>query len=432
MRLYPQNPRQITKARHAQLAQSLTELGDLSGIVHNIPTDEIIGGNQRAQVFDLVRQGTAALEIVNEYEEPTPTGTVLEGFVVWHGERFAYRGVAWDAATCRMANIKANALGGAWDWDILAGWDSVDLQAWGLDDEALAAWNNDAANLREMLTAEDAEGDAGKDTEPQIDKAQELLEKWDVQPGDMWQLGKHRVICGDCTDKGIVDRVMGGELCSLVCTDPPYGVSYADKNKFLNAIDKGNCIQAQIKNDHGSKEQIQAIWRSAFERMESVMLPGAVVYCFMPQGGDQMMMMMMMMMMGAGIEPRHELIWLKNNHVLGRVDYAYKHEPILYAWKDGGHKFYGDFQTSILEFSRPSKSDLHPTTKPAELIERLVNNSSRANELVLDPFLGSGTTLIACENLGRRCRGIEIEPKYVAVTLERWHEHTGLMPEKLD
>ena len=138
----------------------------------------------------------------------------------------------------------------------------------------------------------------------------------------------------------------------------------------------------------------------------------------MPQGGDQMMMMMMMM--ESGIEPRHELIWLKNNHVLGRVDYAYKHEPILYAWKDGGHKFYGEFQTSILEFDKPTKSDMHPTTKPVELVCRLIANSSLNNEIVFDGFAGSGTTGIACQNLGRKARLIELDPGYCGVILERF------------
>jgi len=125
------------------------------------------------------------------------------------------------------------------------------------------------------------------------------------------------------------------------------------------------------------------------------------------------------MMLGAGIEPRHELIWLKNNHVLGRVDYAYKHEPILYAWKEGGHKFYGDFQTSILEFPKPQASNLHPTTKPVELVQRLIENSSLVGQAAYDLFLGSGTTLVACEQTGRVGYGMDIEPKYVSVTLER-------------
>jgi len=247
----------------------------------------------------------------------------------------------------------------------------------------------------------------------------------------MWKLGEHRVICGDCTDAGVVARVMGGEKAQLVVADPPYGVKYGDKNVFLNSIAPGNRIQKHIEGDHETKEQTQVLWRGAFEQMNLVMLPGAVIYCFMPQGGDQMMMMMMMMMM-AGIEPRHELIWLKNNHVLGRVDYAYKHEPILYAWKDGGHKFYGDFQTSVIECNKPQKSDMHPTTKPVELIDRLIGNSSERGGVVIDPFLGSGTTLIACERLNRRCRGIEISPGYVAATLQRWADLTGRQPALLD
>ena len=274
----------------------------------------------------------------------------------------------------------------------------------------------DAKALRDLMaqanpTEETA--DAGE----LMDKAAELQKKWNVQRGDLWQCGKHRILCGDSTNAEDVARVMQGDLCELVITDPPYGVSYADKNKFLNAISPGNRIQTEIKNDHESKDKTQELWRNAFGQMARVMEPGAVVYCFMPQGGDQMMMMMMMM--GAGIEPRHELIWLKNNHVLGRADYAYKHEPILYAWKDGGHKYYGGFQTSIIEIAKPQKSDLHPTTKPVELIQRLVNNSSNQDGIIFDLFIGSGTTLVACEQTGRIGRGIEIEPRYVAVSLER-------------
>ena len=297
------------------------------------------------------------------------------------------------------------------------------------DAELLEAIGYSDKEFDELLRSVGAGGAAVADVEPQVDKADELRQKWGTELGQLWQLEGHRLICGDCTDVAVVARVMAGEKCKLVVTDPPYGVEYADKNKFLNAIARGNRIQTPIDGDHGDKKDIQATWRNAFEQMSVVMLPGAVVYCFMPQGGDQMMMMMMMMMMGAGIEPRHELIWLKNNHVLGRVDYAYKHEPILYAWKEGGHKFYGDFQTSVIECKKPQKSDLHPTTKPVELIERLVANSSQADDIVYEPFSGSGTTIIACEQLGRRCRAVEISPGYVAVALERWSTATGKTPE---
>ena len=270
-----------------------------------------------------------------------------------------------------------------------------------------------------------------QDQGAQVDRAGELAQQYGTTAGQLWQLGKHRLAIGDCTDRAIVDALMMGEQCALVITDPPYGVEYADKNKWLNAIAPGNRIQTQIEGDHQTKEATQEMWRSTFEQMSTVMRRGAVVYCFMPQGGDQMMMMMMMMMMGAGIEPKHELIWLKNNHVLGRVDYAYKHEPILYAWKDAGHKFYGDFQTSVIECDKPLHSDLHPTMKPVALIEKLVNNSSLRDELVYDPFLGSGTTLIAAHNTGRICYGCEIDPKYGAVIIQRWEALTGLEAERL-
>ena len=302
-------------------------------------------------------------------------------------------------------------------------------------DELLHEVSTGDAALQALLAdlAQDAGlyRDAPDDPGPQIDKAEELREKWGVVAGQLWLAGQHRILCGDSTKAEDVARLMQGEKADCVVTDPPYGVNYSDKNTFLNAISPGNRIQTPIENDQESGVAVQAVWKAAFHEMNVVMAPGAVVYCFMPQGGDQMMMMMMMMMMGAGIEPRHELIWLKNNHVLGRVDYAYKHEPILYAWKEGGHKFYGDFQTSILEFPKPQKSDLHPTTKPAELIAKLIENSSLANSVVLDPFLGSGTTLVACEQLGRQGRGMEISPAYCAVTLERL-AGLGLEPRLCD
>lgn len=282
------------------------------------------------------------------------------------------------------------------------------VEATGFDDERLN-------ELLESIGFGAGNGSQG-DAEPQVDRAEELRQKWGTELGQLWQIGEHRLIVGDCTDRAVVERVMGGEGARLVVTDPPYGVSYADKNIFLNAISRANRIETPIENDHQSKEETQAMWKAAFAEMSAIMDRGAVVYCFMPQGGDQMMMMMMM---GAGIEPRHELIWLKNNHVLGRVDYAYKHEPILYAWKEAGHKFYGDFQTSILEFPKPQVSSMHPTTKPVELIKRLVSNSSLSGEIVYDPFAGSGTTLVACQNLSRRCRAIEISPAYCAVILQR-------------
>ena len=289
--------------------------------------------------------------------------------------------------------------------------------------EEVETASEDLANMFTELAQEAGILDGLNDAEITEDEVPEPPVDPITKPGDLWLLGDHRLLCGDSTKAEDVGRLMDGILASLVVTDPPYGVSYADKNAFLNAVDKGNSVQTPIENDHLDKESAQKLWKDSFTHMGAAMRPGACVYCFMPQGGDQMMMMMMMMV--AGIEPRHELIWVKNNHVLGRTDYAYKHEPIMYAWKSGGHKFYGDFQTSVLEFDRPNASKLHPTMKPVELIARLVQNSSAVGEVLYEPFCGSGTTLIAAEQLGRKCYGMEISPAYCDVIVKRWETLTG-------
>jgi len=349
------------------------------------------------------------------------------GIIAGHGRILAARKLGLADVPCiRLSHLSQNqrrayviadnrlALNAGWDEELLA-LEIAELDERGFDIDLLGF---DEAELEGLLA--DADPTVGE-TDP--DDAPELIEEAVSKLGDLWILGDHRILCGDSTDSASVMKLMNAELASLVVTDPPYGVSYADKNAFLNEIDKGNMVQVEIANDHLSKEHTQEMWRSAFHEMSEVMLPGAVIYCFMPQGGDQMMMMMMMQ--GAGIEPRHELIWLKNNHVLGRADYAYKHEPILYAWKKGGHKFYGDFQTSVLEFPRPQKSDLHPTMKPVPLIERLIENSSKRGDLLYEPFSGSGTAIIAAEQTGRRCYAMELSPQYVDVAVKRWQRLSG-------
>lgn len=302
----------------------------------------------------------------------------------------------------------------------------------GFDFEAIDVSLGDLGDLLEQ----DIEGllngnNAGKDTEPQIGKADELRQKWGVELGQLWQLGEHRLICGDCTDKTVVERVMGNDRAIFIFTDPPYSVSYADKNASLNAVSFGNRIQTPIENDHLSTEETaQQIWKPAFRNMFDFSLDGCVYYMTMPQGGDQMMMMMMM---SENWLVKHELIWVKNHMVLGCSDYHYQHEPIMYGWKPGtGHYFVDDrTQVSTWFIDKPHKSDLHPTTKPVELIEKALNNSSKSKNICLDPFVGSGTTLIACENLDRKGRAIEIDPGYVGVCLQRYLDHTGNTPTLL-
>jgi len=159
---------------------------------------------------------------------------------------------------------------------------------------------------------------------------------------------------------------------------------------------------------------------------------GACYYSTGPQGGD-LLLLLLQAMRQAGLPLRHMLVWAKNNHVLGRSDYNYKHEPIIYGWLDGGHKFHGPTnETSLWEIPKPQKSAEHPTMKPVELFARAVRNSSTKKSVVYEPFSGSGTAVIACEQEGRACRGIEIEPRYVQVAIDRWQNFTGKKAERVE
>ena len=250
-----------------------------------------------------------------------------------------------------------------------------------------------------------------------------------TQFGDVWQLEQHILVCGDSTDLQTMEKCMGGELANLLITDPPYGVSYADKNAYLNAVGRGNRIQIPIENDHKPAKEMGELWTAVFKNASNHMHKGANYYIHAMQGGD-LMMMLMQAILNANLLLKHMLIWVKNNHVLGRLDYHYKHEPILYGWKEGSHKFYGKNQTSVWEVNKPHQSKLHPTMKPVELAERAMLNSSQEGDIVLDPFAGAGYSLIAAEKLRRVWHGIELDPKYVDVIVKRWENYTGLTAKR--
>jgi len=241
--------------------------------------------------------------------------------------------------------------------------------------------------------------------------------------GDLIILGDHRLLCGDCTDKTQVERLMDGKKADMVFTDPPYSVNYTKKNKEV----LGSKEFCDIKNDDMPVEQVsKEIWSPVFKNCYAVSKDDASIYVTMPQGGDQMMMMMMMMMQESW-QVKHELIWVKESPVfsMGRLDYDYKHEPIAYGWKKK-HNFYGkgDHTKSVWEIKRDGNKS-HPTMKPVELIENALLNSTKSGQLTVDPFLGSGSTLIAAEKTGRVCYGMEIEPLYCDVIIKRWCEYTG-------
>lgn len=266
-------------------------------------------------------------------------------------------------------------------------------------------------------------------TEDQADEAPSR-----VQRGEIWKLGDHRLMCGDSSaSDDIKTLVGGGEAPMFVFTDPPYGVAIGDKNKMLDeCAQKAGRITKNIIGDTLSTDELYDILLKAFSNLRDVCSPECSYYVSSPQGGE-IGLMMMMMMRDAGLPVRHNLIWVKNcaTFSMGRLDYDYQHEPIFYTWTKK-HHFYGANKTTILEHDKPRKCDLHPTMKPLSLIAELMENSSKVGDYVMDIFGGSGSTLIACEQLKRRCYMMELDPHYCDVIIDRWENLTGMEAVRID
>lgn len=242
----------------------------------------------------------------------------------------------------------------------------------------------------------------------------ELPEEPKSKLGDVYQLGRHRLMCGDSTNVTDVEKLMGGELADMLLTDPPYNVDYEGKTK-----DK-----LKIENDKMENDNFRQFLIDAFNNANLVMKAGAVFYIW---HADLEGYNFRGACFDVGWKVRQCLIWNKNTMVMGRQDYHWKHEPCLYGWKDGaGHLWAADRkQTTILNFDRPTRNDLHPTMKPISLFDYQIKNNTKGGDIVLDLFGGSGTTIMACEQNGRRGYSMEFDPRYVDVIIARWEEFTG-------
>jgi DNA modification methylase len=383
------NPRQLTEKQAKDLNSSLTKFNLADPIIINAD-NKIIGGHQR---LNIIKSKNAPAEYEVDVRVPSRQLTEDEE---------------------KELNIRLNKNLGEWDFDKLANF----------DEELLKEIGFDSKELDRVFQI---------DTTPEEDDVPDARPTTDIKLGDMFQLGGHRLLCGDSTKREDVERLMQGEKADMVFTDPPYGVSYADKNKFLNSIYWGNRIQIKIENDHKTVEDLaETVIFPSFCLIKDFLADKSSYYITAPQGGE-LLMMMMMMMQKSGLTLRHMLIWAKNNHVLGRTDYNYKHEPILFGWINR-HEFYGngEHQFSVWEIDKPHKSDLHPTMKPVSLIVNALQNSTAREGICMDLFLGSGSTLIACETTSRKCRGMEIDPKYCQVIIDRWEKFTGSKAVKLN
>ncbi len=233
-----------------------------------------------------------------------------------------------------------------------------------------------------------------------------------------WQLGDHRLVQGDSTDPEIVRMVMGIEKANLICTDPPYGVAVAESKRNFRTLSKDK----NIANDHlQSDDEYHQFSRAWLEAIAPHLAKKNSVYIF---NADKMVWSLRDGMVDAGFKVAQLLLWVKQQSVIGRLDYAPQHELIVYGWF-GTHHFRRSKDKSVLFYPRPNKSKLHPTTKPLGLVRRLILNSTNIGDVVFDGFLGSGTTLLACEQTKRRCFGIELDSEYCQTIIKRWENMTG-------
>jgi site-specific DNA-methyltransferase (adenine-specific) len=300
----------------------------------------------------------------------------------------------------------------------LGGYDDSLLAAILAEQEAaanLAATGYDADDVAAILRAADMADNRDPDAAPAVPEPADLY----VAPGDLWALGRNRLLCGDATDPAAVARLVGQDHVDLLWTDAPYSVAYTGKT----------AAALRIANDDLGIEGTRKLVAAALRLVP--LRPGGAFYLASPAGPAHLAFLLALA--DAGLAVRQTLIWVKDRFVLGHSDYHYRHEPLLYGWRDGAsHAFRGDRTCdSVWEIARPTRSDVHPTMKPVELVERSIRNSCAPGDTVSDPFGGSGTTIIAAEKSDRRCLAMEIDPRYAQVAIERWQTFTGARATRL-
>jgi len=343
-----------------------------------------------------------------------------KGIIAGHGRLMAARKLGYDKVPViqlkdmtesqKKAYVIADnqlAMNAGWDIDLLK-IEVADLQEDGFDLELLGFDNK---MLDSLLEPEVKDGLTDENAVPELPKEPK------TKLGDIYILGEHRLMCGDSTSIEAVEKLTDG-LVDILVTDPPYNVNYegATKDKL------------KIMNDSMDDEQFRQFLRDAFVAADAVMKQGAVYYIW---HADSEGYNFRGACRDAGWKVRQTLIWAKDSMVMGRQDYHWKHEPCLYGWKEGAaHLWAADRkQTTIIECTKPRVNDIHPTMKPVELMEYQILNNTKGQDVVLDLFGGSGSTLIACEKTGRKARLMELDPKYCDVIVKRWEEFTGKTAE---
>ena len=372
------NPRKALKPgdpAYEKLKASILSFGNVEPIVWNRSTGSVIGGHQRLRVLlDLgVEESEVSVVELSEVDE-------------------------------KRLNIALNKITGEWDDEKLTSL-MAELTAGGVDVYPTGFDEQELSSMFADLTKATAHDD-GFDLTTALEKASF------VKRGDVWTVGRHRLMCGDATSVEDVATLMDGKKANLILTDPPYGVSFKSSDGLT------------IQNDSIKGDDFYRFLLQSLTNMVAHLEPGGAAYVF---HADTEGLNFRRAFIDAGLHLAGVCIWVKNSLVLGRSDYQWQHEPVLYGFlQNGKHRWYSDRkQTTIWNYDKPKRNENHPTSKPLDLLGYPIQNSSQENAIVLDTFGGSGSTLMACEQLGRICHTMELDEKYASVILRRYAEGSG-------
>lgn len=373
------NPRKDLKPEdeeYQKIKKSITEFGYVAPVIVN-SNMTVIGGHQRLKV--LKELGYTEVECVV---------------------------VDLDQEKEKALNIALNKISGDWDNDKLEEL-LAELKQTDIDMDITGFSFDEVDEILKDITG-------SKEDDFDLDQALDEIEEPISKRGDVWILGKNRLMCGDSTQKEDVMHLMNSQEADMLLTDPPYNVDY--EGKTSEAL--------KIENDNMSETEFYNFLLDSFKNMFDSIKYGGSAYVF---HADTEGLNFRNAFKSCGFKLAQCLVWVKNTFVMGRQDYQWRHEPILYGWKPGaGHYFVNNRkQSTVLEFDKPSRNAEHPTMKPVDLLVYLIKNSSKENDLILDLFGGSGSTLIAAEQTQRRCYTMELDPKYCDVIIKRWENLTG-------
>jgi len=385
---YENNPRKLSEQAIEKVAMSLKEYGFRQPIVVD-KNMVIVAGHTRYRASKKLGLKQVPISVIdNLSEEQINAYRIADNRTAEESE--------WDSELLKM-EIK----------DLEAKDFKLDLL--GFNDEQL---NNILFEEKQGLTDEDEVPEA---PEEPISKL-----------GDIWKLGNHRVMCGDSTQINSVEKLMNNQKADMIFTDPPYNVDYGKLKG--NSKNNNRFKERKIMNDFMSEDQFIEFLTESFSNCKIIAKLGCPIYiCY----ADKQAINFLKAIKNVDFYHSSNIIWKKDSLVLGMSDYHSIHEPIIYGWfKGGSHNYYGNRkQTTVWDCKRPKKNDLHPTMKPIELIEKAILNSSKTEDLLYEPFGGSGSTLIACEKQSRICYSMELDPKYCDVIIKRWENFTGKKAE---